>query len=341
MAAIGTLNGYVMLFDLRSNVISQVYQLNGEIRPILNLKFFYPYSGFSNIASDELIAVSYASNNHEIGVWELNTSLPVNEPKIVLSCENDIRHFSSKPILVNKTNEESTSMLHSKFSDRSYYDYVSHLSPHFDILEFYRDPVLHSQNQLKEKWLMNLKTTYSNIKSLSEYKNYAKSMILLPGRPFLRGPPQMQLRNMFITAGNDRNIRFWNLSNLPNEQLKESCVQVCNVDNHPRYYSQLLTGDIYSVKESTVKPIIEENESIFSMIGFSEKKPFYNGLSEYYNRNAVDMKLQQNNNPNQISRLANPYHRDAITDMIFVESPNNNTNYLISASMDRTIKVWR
>eukprot|EP01017_Pseudomicrothorax_dubius_P007491 TRINITY_DN12338_c0_g1_i1.p1 TRINITY_DN12338_c0_g1~~TRINITY_DN12338_c0_g1_i1.p1 ORF type:complete len:117 (+),score=29.40 TRINITY_DN12338_c0_g1_i1:66-416(+) len=109
-----------------------------------------------------------------------------------------------------------------------------------------------------------------------------------------------------------------------------------NVDGRQRYFSQYFAGDMYVVKESTQKPCIQERGSLLNdLFGLGGKKELYGGLSDYHNKNGYELKV----NPGEPKRIAPAGHRDQITDILMIESET--TPYIVSASRDHTIKVWR
>lgn len=75
-AVIGTLNGYCLMYDLRCNLLSHNYLLlNTEEQPlpIMSLSNFYRYSNVDVLGKqNELLAMSFVSDNHEVAMFNLN-----------------------------------------------------------------------------------------------------------------------------------------------------------------------------------------------------------------------------------------------------------------------------
>jgi hypothetical protein len=49
-----------------------------------------------------------------------------------------------------------------------------------DLIQYLKDPLTCSQNLIKEKWLINTKNLYANMKAAFEAKSTVTSMICLP-----------------------------------------------------------------------------------------------------------------------------------------------------------------
>ncbi len=73
---IGTLNGSLLLFDIRGKLIINSYQINDDNSPIHCIQPFNPAFNYGNSIqqSDMAVAVSFGTCNNQLAVFDLNQS---------------------------------------------------------------------------------------------------------------------------------------------------------------------------------------------------------------------------------------------------------------------------
>ena len=286
-----------------------VFDHNNEALPITSLSNFYVNSNFDEklITDSELLGIGLGSNNHEIGIWNLNSFRENMNPEIYYVSTAEENPIFKIPFLKSCRKSESFSNFNNSFSERSYFDGFSKIFPHNDILSYLSDPLMQNQTSIKEKWLMNSKNCYSNISSYFSSKDMAKKIIFLPQQ----GNNGKNCDNVMITAGNDRNIRYLNFTTdlkYDNHYKKPmKGFHINNVDNKERGYTIERNGDIYICHEFEKK---------------NEKK--INGINDGQNNFKIDEKAG---------------HKDFIQDMIFCDREKG--ALLITASRDHTVKIWK
>ena len=76
---ISTMNGHLILYDIRGNIITNSYQLNEGDSQIHCVQPFYPASDYSNmiqndslINSEMMVTVAFGNKNNELAVFDLN-----------------------------------------------------------------------------------------------------------------------------------------------------------------------------------------------------------------------------------------------------------------------------
>eukprot|EP00330_Aristerostoma_sp_ATCC50986_P000575 CAMPEP_0114580172 /NCGR_PEP_ID=MMETSP0125-20121206/4511_1 /TAXON_ID=485358 ORGANISM="Aristerostoma sp., Strain ATCC 50986" /NCGR_SAMPLE_ID=MMETSP0125 /ASSEMBLY_ACC=CAM_ASM_000245 /LENGTH=293 /DNA_ID=CAMNT_0001771575 /DNA_START=3547 /DNA_END=4428 /DNA_ORIENTATION=+ len=231
---IGTYGGSILLYDIRANLITNIYQLNREA-PILSLCNYHPLRPGNPVsAQDTLIGCSFGSDYHEVGFWNFNEfNRDAKNPDYYLFSSPNPSVECSPAYLKDYTQYESLFNIRNSFSERVYYDNFSIKSTTYNILNYFSDSISSRQETQREKWLSNSKNIYSRTTRNAAYKNSAHKIVCTPNFASdslrKRVIPPKDSQNLVFTAGNDLNLRYWNFSN-------NKCYHVHNSDGRRRQY---------------------------------------------------------------------------------------------------------
>jgi WD40 repeat protein len=150
----------------------------------------------------------------------------------------------------------------------------------------------------------------------------------------LCGDNSYENTSYLLTGGNDRTIRYWDIT----KENKEYKAINSYIVNTPTNMNDC-TFKKYIVNTTT---IFQSNE-VFNSDITKDKIP---GFSEYQNYNGINYYSGEKNiNSGYSTRNLDVSHKSVITDLLSFnlndninEKPNN---YLVSSSWDGTIKVWK
>lgn len=310
---IGTQRGYVMLYDIRANLLSSIYQLSSET-PILSFANYHPISLGQPVNSQEaLVGVSFGSDYHEVGFWNFSDfSKNAKNPEMYFYSSPNTSTECNPSYLRDASKSESIFNIRNSFTERKYYDYLAINSPAYDVLNYFSDSINHSQDMQREKWLSSSKNIYNNTSKAFLYRNSVHKIVCLPHfsprELRSRMVPGKELQNIIFTAGNDMNIRYWNLST-------NKFFHLYNIDGRKRAYN-LTNTDMLVYQEI----FSQDNERT--------------GFSSLQNKNGCSLNVH---NPNDKKVLAQAGHKDVVNDMLVVEK----NDLIITCSKDKTIKVWK
>ena len=260
----------------------------------------------------ELINIGFGSNNHEIGFFNLiNASQDYINPMIyfVSTCEEN--PIFKIPFLTHR--DEMFTNFNYKYSERSVYEYFSLMSCNNDVLSFLDDPVMKTQNNIKQYWLDESKYCLSKITRLFEYRNIVKKTVGFCQNAGNSSNNQKTMENVFITVGNDRNIRYWTIQNdIKSSDKRRLGGHINNADGKERLFKQEKNGDIF---------IIHEYEKTLNNIQQGKEHGEIEGEAAHFK---YDEKAA---------------HKDNIEDVIYVERDKG--ALIVTASRDHTIKIWK
>lgn len=85
------MNGYCLVYDLRCNLISNVFQLlspDDYPLPIYTMANFKRASILDGVDQTDLVAIGFQSNYNEVGFWNLNDLNENLNPCIFLNCSD-------------------------------------------------------------------------------------------------------------------------------------------------------------------------------------------------------------------------------------------------------------
>lgn len=305
----------MLLYDLRANLVASMYQLSSEA-PILSFANYHPLSFGAPVSSqDALVGVSFGSDYHEVGFWNFSDFNKVyKNPEIYLCSSLNPGAEFSPGYLKDMTKSESIFNISNSFTDRKYYDYLAINSPLYNVLSYFGDSINHSQDMQRDRWLSQSKNLYNQTSRAFQYRNSVHKMVCLPnfspGELKAKVVPGKELQNIIITAGNDMNVRYWNLTN-------DRFYHIYNADGKRRAYNFTNTS-ILTYQES------------YSM------DPEKTGFSNYQNKNGYKLNFTGSNNDKNLL-LTQAGHKDVINDVLVAEK----NDMLITCSRDTTIKIWK
>jgi len=312
---VATLNGYLMLYDIRCNLIYNVFQLSDhDSKPLPIISLAHLPRSQNHLNPDiELINIGFGSNNHELGFWNvINASQDYLNPMVYFVSTYEENPIFKIPFLSHK--DESFMNFNYKYSERSVYEYFSLMSSYNDVLSFLDDPLMKTQNHIKQTWLEESKHCLSKITRLFEYKNIVKKTVGFCQNSSSSNN-QKAMENVFLTVGNDRNIRFWTIQNDVKGQCDKRKIggHVNNADGKERLFKQEKNGDILIVHEyeKTLNNYQEKGNS-------TENCDIFEANFKYEEKAS---------------------HKDWIEDVIYVEREKG--SLIVTASRDHTIKVWK
>ncbi|CAD8127528.1 unnamed protein product [Paramecium sonneborni] len=296
---IGTINGYLILYDIRSTMIVNLFQLlnhDDQALPIFSLAFMNRVSQFEGMSNDsqKLVGIGYQSNNNEVGFWDLNKQNEDLNPALFLYCSDKKHPIIETPRLQSVLKSEQFINHNNNLQTQCHYDFLNK-SYEVDLISYLKDPLTQSERAAKDRWLRGTKNLYINLKSAFECKSTVTSLICLNSRI-----DNQRQENTFITASTDRSIQSWTLnSDISKQQDKNNDREYqTNIISSPfnsiRRFKQCPSGDVYVIQDYEFK--------------------------------------NQSNTGNSFE------HKDCITDMIYLDHENS---YLVTASRDRTVKIWK
>ncbi|CAD8193085.1 unnamed protein product [Paramecium octaurelia] len=296
---IGTINGYLILYDIRSTMIVNLFQLlnhDDQALPIFSLAYMNRVSQFEGMNSDssKLVGIGYQSNNNEVGFWDLNKQNEDLNPALFLYCSDKKHPIIETPRLQSVLKSEQFINHNNNLSTQCHYDFLNK-SYQVDLISYLKDPLTSSERLAKDRWLRGTKNLYINLKSAFECKSTVTSLICLTSRI-----DNQRQENTFITASTDRSIQSWTLnSDVAKQQDKNNDREFqTNIISSPfnsiRKFKQCPSGDVYVIQDYEFK--------------------------------------NQSNSGNSFE------HKDCVTDMIYLDHENS---YLVTASRDHTIKIWK
>ena len=141
-----------------------------------------------------------------------------------------------------------------------------------------------------------------------------------------------------ISAGNDKVIRYWDISkDFSNNNLNKS--YIINAPNNLNS-CQFIKGTFDKTN------IIQSNEN-YNLKGVKANIP---GFSEFQNFNGILVHTsvqsefdEEDNDLKYCTKISDPSHKSIITDLLpmNINGRNESTNLLISSSLDGTVKVWK
>lgn len=314
---IGTYSGYLMEFDLRLNSVIKTWRYSDN-HPILSIKNFVPntsreYDCFLNSLSsynrNKYLIVNVAAADQEIGFWNqttMNCDLlikvnPIQGPNITplmteIPCVYDEQSEKINMMLANYNNSILSKQKLNIYSiNRDFYSFSNH----------------------KISKLQNIFSTTTNTAQV------------------VYSPMCNENASYIISAGNDRVIRYWDISkdgfakdssyvvNTPNYMDK------CNITN-------CSFGGTY---------VLQSNESYNTGIPKHQSS-----FSEYQNFNGLSFHLTAQNEfdaSEEIlkysTKISDASHKAAVTDVTLMGVNLNSqyNNFLLSSSWDGTIKIWK
>lgn len=261
-----------------------------------------------------MVALSFGSDNHEIGVYDLlSSNQEYYNPEIYfttlpLSFSSEITPLYIKEV----TNNLGSRNISTLFSERMRYGQLCNRTSIASFITSYSD--------VKSKYFISNSNLYTQPTGTHNKFNYANKILSFPiisSGDLSSQTISRDADNFIVSGGNDMNIRYWNLSS-------SSFYHISNVDFKKRTY-RTSTKSTTMIKELVGNEIEPGGGSPFKGgsspdRGFSEYQ-FKNGNAEGYEKNIP----------------IHAGHKDTINDLVCIE----NHGILVSCSRDHTVKVWK
>lgn len=144
---VGTVNGYMLTYDVRCNLLSAVHQLFIENQPLPVMSLHaVPIDSFD---TDELVAVCYPAKNYEFCYFNMNDPSSEEVPPVQLFTSGSPEEIVVSPYLVNRTKQESFMNCAGSLAERGYYKFLPSFYDRIDVLEYLKDPLNQKANVTK------------------------------------------------------------------------------------------------------------------------------------------------------------------------------------------------
>ena len=336
---IGTLDGYLLYYDLRMNSVINEYKYKNNDVPILGMslytlskKYIYNIDNFNK--NDKYLIIWTGGDDHEISFLDYN-NFRVDLMLSVNTIEND-----------EKDNILSIEIPKVKIANNNFYylnnifnkEVVTNIDTLFSITKKYNCRIINSQ--LKEEYYLKqyrnfykIPNIFENISTvqcvLSTYSDFQDN--IYQNTPYV------------ISAGNDMLIRYWNYGK---EKKNNNKVDISDIQSYIINAPNNLSSCFFSKSKFNGTEIIQSNEEYNSKI----KKRNMRGISEYQNFNGTQFhtvahdEFDENDvNLKFCTKMADAAHKNIITDLlpINLNDGDSENNILVSSSMDGTIKLWK
>ena len=360
---IATYKGYLISHDIRTNMALSTYRLIYDKKqiPIISVNQFVPHTKFKTLTDesgiitreneDMLVALTYPSKCNQFSVFNAypNSQLMRN-PKLHFESgrlESETTRPTEVPMLEEVTQKEKILDINAFSNDQFEYfkDIVMNDRHKFclgeafkirtvdSIVNLYTDIFHRPMLNIKEECLNNFTSVMQTLSAMGDCNMTINKLLFIPNTKVSR---DIQIDNIILAAGTDKNIRFMNLGNefenfnpLQEDFDAFNCYHLSNMDNMHRHFKYSYSHDLCLLKESvlasgpgnagpTMDPIWDNSSQ-----GSSR-----NGLSFYHNNFLSQRKTSD----------TLPGHSAAIKDMILME--HNEALLLVSCGDDGTIKVW-
>lgn len=342
---IGTSGGYLLNYDLRYNsIIKEFSHYNRD--PITDLFHFVPtksnlYDLYSYDNYNKYYIICTASDTHEVGFWNysnLNCDLLL-KVNTIISNESSYNLDVEYPSPLMNTHMERKNILGNN-------EIVS------DFKSINKYTHIYNNNYIKRLSTNHAYDSlyYRAFSIMEKTKNFHKnpSTVQCISSPFCEMNNQgLSYDNCsyIITAGNDKTIRYWDITkeginNINGNNLNDKGSYIINAPND-------VSHCIYSKSTFTGLTVLQSNE----FFGDYGKRATVPGFSEYQHFNGITYHAAVQNEFDQTcagdlkycTKIADPAHKGAISDLLCfnLNSNDEQTNILLSSSLDGTIKIWK
>jgi hypothetical protein len=192
---VGTVNGYLMTYDVRCNLLSAVHQLFTENQSM-------PVMALNNVPLDsneteELVSVCYPAKNYEFCYFNMNDPSSEEVAPVKLFTSGSQEEIVVSPYLINRTKQEGFMNCANSLTERNYYKFLPDFYDKIDILEHLTDPLNQKANTAKERWLSSSKQRYSQIASIAN-KRYLPFLEFLSCGVLTHFNPSINAKNKML-----------------------------------------------------------------------------------------------------------------------------------------------
>ena len=321
---IGTLGGRILLYDLRLNsIISEMVYKKGD--PILGM--FLHRTNY-----DRSLGIWTGNEDYEIALWNFDDTYHIqNKCNLLLKVNSlDIDDKDTyDPLLIKipsiNSSKNNTNKNNVKDNLQKYY---------YDNNPKFNQSLIRIKTKKYINPNINIQSFKKNVNNL--YSIYDNPLTVQSVLSPLCGDFYYQNAPYLLAAGNDRTIRYWDISK--DAEKKEYKGTNSYIINTPT----VMTDCKYLKNNINGTTVIESNEI------FNQKKIKENitGFSEYQNYNGVNYYSSSKDPKNGCStKNLDVSHKSVITDLLCMnlnkEKNEKIYNVLISSSWDGTIKIWK
>ena len=327
---IGTLNGTLITYDLRINKsISELYYNKGA--PVLGM-FLLRH----NKNTEKSLLIWSGSDDYEIGIWKMDEKFKIRRIFDILLKVNSIDYEDEEtqdallldiPLISTEYEHKNENIINTKKNIRNNFKTLQKYSYMYNTFSN-RNLVF---SNINDEIYFSCRKNLNNLCNIYENPTCVQCVLSpLCGENVYENAPYL------LTGGNDRTIRYWDLSRDTNGELKEKNSYIVNT---PTNMTNCVFNKIKIDKNSTV---LQSNE-VFNQPETKNKIP---GFSEYQNYNGINYYSSEKSIQSGYStRNLDVSHKSAVTDLLtfnldndYIEKPHN---LLVSSSWDGTIKVWK
>ena len=354
---IGTSGGKILEYDLRFNSILNEFSYYND-DPILNIAPYQCnklnigdiFSGNNNdIYNGKYLIISTASNTHEVGFWNVNTT----NCDILLKVNNVNLTKETKDKTLFSNDVDYPLPLHNLFYDK--YKEGNKNDINADYLNLIKYDFIQNNNYIK---LLSMKHAYDNL-YMQQYPildkihniNNNKNTVQCISTPYC-DKNNLSLNNVnylntsyIMTGGNDSIIRYWDISrdglnNINGNNLNDRGSYIINAPNYLTYCN-------YSKSSFSDFIVLQSNESYddlgkkTNLVGFSEFQN-YNGII-YHLLPQNEFEVSGNGDLKYCTKISDPSHKGVISDLLCygLNLDEGMSNILVSCSSDGCIKIWK
>ena len=340
---LGTLNGYILNYDMRINTISDYYKYSNN-KPIIGISNYNSKHGFGVFNKypnmKNYLIIWTGSDDHEISIWDksnfncdflfkVNKTYSSGLDSIIVDIpEIEKEYFNNYP---NEDKKIFSEILRKNYNKLKYLDNKIYNKTKQLIFSNFSD---------NENYYLNIPERLKNISNIFQTPSTVQTVF---------SPMNDNNENFpyIISAGNDMTIRYWSIYDMNNLNKEENQEQYSYLINAPEnmtncFFTKSIFGDNIILQSNEIYNI---NELKKSSIGFSEYQHF-NGIT--YHLISQNEFLDEESKLKFCTKISDFSHKNIISDIIPMnlkydidDGIDKYSNLLISSSWDGTVKIWK